>query len=145
MSGELQVIKGTPDPEDASNGAAPLDLAAADGEEVVTPLGALLVERGDLSGQQLRDALGAQTSGGKRLGEILVELGVISERILSSALAEQSGLEAVDISRARPTSPSSGCSPRNRHAHSACCRCGRSANASRSSSPTRSITNCRRS
>ena len=61
-----------------------------------------LVERGDLSGQQLRDALGAQTSGGKRLGEILVELGVISERSLSSALAEQAGLEAVDISRARP-------------------------------------------
>ena len=48
----------------------------------ITPLGALLVERGDLSGQQLRDALGAQTSGGKRLGEILVELGVISERVL---------------------------------------------------------------
>ncbi len=67
-----------------------------------TPLGALLVERGDLSGQQLRDALGVQTSGGKRLGEILVELGVISDRALSSALAEQVGLDAVDISRARP-------------------------------------------
>jgi type IV pilus assembly protein PilB len=79
-----------------------IGVAAAADETVVTPLGALLVERGDLSGQQLRDALGTQTSGGKRLGEILVELGVISERSLSSALAEQAGLEAVDISRARP-------------------------------------------
>jgi type IV pilus assembly protein PilB len=79
-----------------------IGVAAEAAEAVITPLGALLVERGDLSGQQLRDALGAQTSGGKRLGEILVELGVISERSLSSALAEQAGLEPVDISRARP-------------------------------------------
>ncbi len=79
------------------DGVVPAEVEAA-----ITPLGALLVERGDMSGQQLRDALGAQTSGGKRLGEILVELGVISERVLSSALAEQVGLEAVDISRARP-------------------------------------------
>ena len=79
-----------------------LGIVPAPVDTAITPLGALLVERGDMSGQQLRDALGAQTSGGKRLGEILVELGVISERVLSSALAEQVGLEAVDISRARP-------------------------------------------
>jgi type IV pilus assembly protein PilB len=79
-----------------------LGIVAPAGDGAMTPLGALLVERGDLSGQQLRDALGAQTSGGKRLGEILVELGVISERVLSSALAEQVGLEAIDLSRARP-------------------------------------------
>ncbi len=32
----------------------------------------------------------------------MVELGIISERVLSSALAEQAGLEAIDLSRARP-------------------------------------------
>jgi len=90
--------------DDPAGGAALADLGivALAPDETITPLGALLVERGDLSGQQLRDALGAQTSQGKRLGEILVELGVISERALSSALAEQVGLEAVDLSRARP-------------------------------------------
>jgi len=79
-----------------------LGIVEAPVDTAITPLGALLVERGDMSGQQLRDALGAQTSGGKRLGEILVELGVISERVLSSALAEQVGLEAVDIENLRP-------------------------------------------
>jgi type IV pilus assembly protein PilB len=103
VSSELEVIPigpGThPDPSAAEDD---IGVVAPAPDAVVTPLGALLVERGDLSGQQLRDALGAQTSGGRRLGEILVELGVISERALSSALAEQVGLEAVDISRARP-------------------------------------------
>ena len=79
-----------------------LGIVAPPEERAITPLGALLVERGDLSGQQLRDALGAQTSGGKRLGEILVEVGMISERVLSSALAEQVGLETIDLARARP-------------------------------------------
>ncbi len=88
--------------DDAQVDGADTTLAPAIDDVPTTPLGALLVERGDLSGQQLRDALGAQTSGGKRLGEILVELGVISERGLSSALAEQAGLDSVDISRARP-------------------------------------------
>jgi type IV pilus assembly protein PilB len=93
-------------PDEQSDAAAPplddLGIVPAPNDAPATPLGALLVERGDLSGQQLRDALSAQTSGGKRLGEILVELGVISDRALSSALAEQVGLDAVDISRARP-------------------------------------------
>ena len=104
MSSELQVIPGASHPDDAETHALEhLGIVAPpDDDGAITPLGALLIERGDLSGQQLRDALGSQTSGGKRLGEILVELGVISERVLSSALAEQVGLEAVDISRARP-------------------------------------------
>jgi type IV pilus assembly protein PilB len=91
MNGDLKLMSGSAD-----------DVVVVPEEPPMTPLGALLVERGDLSGQQLRDALGAQTSGGKRLGEILVELGVISDRVLSSALAEQVGLDAVDLSRARP-------------------------------------------
>src|ERR1700690_3806210 len=116
MDGEVQVMSGrsggdhrdhgttevSDDPGLLDPGLSDLGIVALEPDARTTPLGALLVERGDLSGQQLRDALGAQTSGGKRLGEILVELGVISERVLSSALAEQVGLEAVDLSRARP-------------------------------------------
>ncbi|MDQ1381264.1 MAG: hypothetical protein QOJ71_1983, partial [Actinomycetota bacterium] len=111
MSGDLRLVPGAPG-RDWSGSDAPeaddvtalesLGIVAPPAERPITPLGALLVERGDLSGQQLRDALGAQTSGGKRLGEILVEVGVISERVLSSALAEQVGLETVDLARARP-------------------------------------------
>jgi type IV pilus assembly protein PilB len=110
MRSELQVVRDVSASDAHPDGR--LDAAASPPDDLgivpapkdapATPLGALLVERGDLSGQQLRDALGAQTSGGKRLGEILVELGVISDRVLSSALAEQVGLDAVDISRARP-------------------------------------------
>jgi type IV pilus assembly protein PilB len=103
VNGELKVIPDSSGSDlDPGVGEDDRGIVAPAPDAVVTPLGALLVERGDLSGQQLRDALGAQTSGGKRLGEILVELGVISERALSSALAEQVGLDAVDISRARP-------------------------------------------
>jgi Type II/IV secretion system protein/Type II secretion system (T2SS), protein E, N-terminal domain len=112
MSGKLKLKPGAPGRDEPGTDALESDertatlehlgIVAPAGDGAITPLGALLVERGDLSGQQLRDALGAQTSGGKRLGEILVELGVISERVLSSALAEQVGLEAIDLSRARP-------------------------------------------
>jgi type IV pilus assembly protein PilB len=111
MSSDLRLVPGAPG-TDGSGSDAPggedvvalesLGIVPPTAERAITPLGALLVERGDLSGQQLRDALGAQTSTGKRLGEILVEVGVISERVLSSALAEQVGLETVDLARARP-------------------------------------------
>jgi type IV pilus assembly protein PilB len=110
MSSDLRLVPGAPG-TDGSGSDAPgggdaalesLGIVPPHVERAITPLGALLVERGDLSGQQLRDALGAQTSTGKRLGEILVEVGVISERVLSSALAEQVGLETVDLARARP-------------------------------------------
>ncbi len=111
MSSDLRLVPGAPGTEEPGSGAPGVeDVAALESlgiiparvERAITPLGALLVERGDLSGQQLRDALGAQTSTGKRLGEILVEVGVISERVLSSALAEQVGLETIDLARARP-------------------------------------------
>ncbi len=48
-------------------------------------LGEILVERGDLSADELRKALSDQ----KRLGEVLEETGVIEEGVVDSALAEQ--------------------------------------------------------
>jgi type IV pilus assembly protein PilB len=64
------------------------------------PLGELLVGRGAVSEDQLRDALTAQTGSGKRLGNILVELGLLSERALVDALSEQLQVPIVDLAHA---------------------------------------------
>lgn len=61
------------------------------------PLGELLVGRGLVSEDQLRDALTAQTGSGKRLGNILVELGLLDERALVDVLAEQLEMEVIDL------------------------------------------------
>jgi type IV pilus assembly protein PilB len=61
------------------------------------PLGELLVGRGLVSEDQLRDALMTQTASGKRLGHILVELGLLGERALVEVLAEQLQMEIVDL------------------------------------------------
>jgi DNA repair exonuclease SbcCD ATPase subunit len=57
------------------------------------PLGALLVEKGLLSAEELEDALAAQQTSGKRLGQILVDRGHVSSPALTNALAEQFGIE----------------------------------------------------
>jgi hypothetical protein len=57
------------------------------------PLGRLLVAKGLLSDDQLENALQDQAQTGRRLGEILVELGFISHRALSLTLAEQYGVD----------------------------------------------------
>lgn len=57
------------------------------------PLGRLLVEKGVISEQELKQALAAQSATGKRLGEVLVEKGVVSGPALTLALAEQWGIE----------------------------------------------------
>lgn len=49
------------------------------------PLGEILVDRGDLSPQALKEQLGRQ----KKLGEMLVESGLVTPRRVDSALAEQ--------------------------------------------------------
>ena len=57
------------------------------------PLGALLVEKGFVSGAELDEALRDQEQKGRRLGEILVERGYLSGAALALALAEQHGLD----------------------------------------------------
>src|SRR5262249_60086088 len=93
---------------------APLEVAEAATKEVTEeqsdaldelrprsrPLGELLVGRGLVSEDQLRDALTKQTASGKRLGNLLVELDLLDERALTDVLAEQLGLTVVDLSRA---------------------------------------------
>ncbi len=61
------------------------------------PLGRLLVEAGVVTSGQLEQALAVKETTGKRLGEIVVELGFASERAIAGALAEQYQLEFVDL------------------------------------------------
>jgi chitinase len=54
-------------------------------------IGELLVLRGLLAEEDVRNALAEQKRSGRRLGQILVARGVISEAALDSTLAEQAG------------------------------------------------------
>jgi type IV pilus assembly protein PilB len=90
--------------ETQADGAAPeaANVVAVDEHgprHVGRPLGELLVGRGIVSEDQLREALTTQTGSGKRLGNILVELGLLSERALVDVLAEQLQLEIVELGR----------------------------------------------
>jgi type IV pilus assembly protein PilB len=61
------------------------------------PLGTLLESAGLLTPEQLASALSAKEQTGQRLGEILVELGFVTNRQIAGALAEQYGLELLDL------------------------------------------------
>jgi type IV pilus assembly protein PilB len=61
------------------------------------PLGQLLVDGRVLSQEQLQHALEVKTTTGKRLGEIVVDLGYTTEAAIAGALAAQYELEFVDL------------------------------------------------
>ena len=61
------------------------------------PLGRLLTDGRVLTQEQLDYALAEKEKSGKRLGEIIVDLGFTTERAIAGALAEQYGLEYVDL------------------------------------------------
>jgi hypothetical protein len=61
-------------------------------EPLWLPLGELLVDRGLLSARQLELALAEQSRTGRRLGEVLVGLGFVSEQALAAVLLQQVGL-----------------------------------------------------
>ncbi len=89
-------VVSTPEPAAAEEAAD----ATGSARPASRPLGELLVGRGLVSEDQLRDALTRQTASGKRLGNLLVELDLLDERALTDVLAEQLGLTVVDLSRA---------------------------------------------
>lgn len=60
-------------------------------------LGEILVDQGLISQEQLQEALDIHTSTGKLLGRVLIEQGSVKEADLVRALAEQVGLEFVDL------------------------------------------------
>ncbi len=64
-------------------------------------LGQILLEQGLISEEHLRRALDKHRNTPKSLGRVLIDLGYIRERDLVRALAEQVGLEFVDLTEYR--------------------------------------------
>lgn len=69
--------------------------------EVTTPhkkLGELLIALGFLTNEQLQEILERQKKTGKKLGELLLEEGIVSEEILFAVLAKQFNIPYVSLS-----------------------------------------------
>ena len=65
-------------------------------------LGEILLERQHLTPEQLTEALLHQRESGKRLGAMLIELGLLDERSLAAALGEHFALPVVDLRTEAP-------------------------------------------
>jgi hypothetical protein len=63
------------------------------------PLGQLLMERDLLSDLNLSRALAQARASGRRLGEVLVEEGLVDERQLAQLVAEQEDLDFIDLGK----------------------------------------------
>ncbi len=66
-------------------------------------LGELFVGAQLITHAQLAEALLQQSSSGKRIGTLLVELGAITEQGLAQVLSEQLDIPLVDLSQTTPT------------------------------------------
>jgi hypothetical protein len=66
------------------------------------PLGTLIFRAGLLGEEQLEDALREGMRTGRRLGEVLIERGLLEERDLGRLLAGQKGLPFVEITASDP-------------------------------------------
>jgi hypothetical protein len=62
-------------------------------------LGEILVHEGLVSEDQVAEALRCQATSGELLGELLVKLGYVSEQDIALTLANQFGLPYIDASR----------------------------------------------
>jgi MSHA biogenesis protein MshE len=60
-------------------------------------LGDMLIQQGLLTQQQLMDALAEQKATGRKLGRIIVDTGVVTEDSISKALARQLQAEFIDL------------------------------------------------
>ncbi|MEP6623061.1 MAG: GspE/PulE family protein, partial [Acidimicrobiia bacterium] len=80
----------------AATGQPDAAAAAARGHHA-RMLGEILVGRSVLTAEQLVAALDGQAATGQRLGEFLVTKRVLTERDLAAVLAEQFGLDVVDL------------------------------------------------
>src|SRR5262245_42266473 len=58
----------------------------------------ILVEAGVLTQEQIEAGLGRQRETGQRIGEALVDLGAVSEEDIGWALARQLGIPFMDVS-----------------------------------------------
>jgi hypothetical protein len=64
-------------------------------------LGTLLTTRGYLVQSELDFALARQAATGERLGEIVVQLGLVAEHVVVELIAEQLRIDVLDISKVR--------------------------------------------
>ena len=69
---------------------------------MVDRLGDVLLQEGLLTREQLSGALAEQRTSGQRLGYILVKQGLVEEVVVTKALARQLRMPAVDLSRFEP-------------------------------------------
>lgn len=88
----MEAAANLPSPLPFLNGAAP---------RTRVPLGSLLLREGLLTAEQLEHALAEKDATGRRLGEIVVAAGWVSPAALAMLLAEQHGLEFLDMARTR--------------------------------------------
>src|SRR4030065_574244 len=65
----------------------------------VLKLGDLLISKGLLTQEQFRVAMSQQAVPGILLGDTLIQLGFVSSMEMGHALAEQAGIEFIDLSR----------------------------------------------
>src|ERR1700690_3362149 len=84
--------------EAAANLPVPLPRELA--EHTRLPLGSLLLRDGFLTAAPLEPALAEKDATGHRLGEIVVGQGWVAASTVAELLAEQHGLEYVDLGRA---------------------------------------------
>lgn len=61
-------------------------------------LGEALIAAGLINQEQLREAIARQKSSGKRLGQVLVEMRVVTERDITEVLAKQLNVPFIDLS-----------------------------------------------
>ncbi|WP_328379764.1 GspE/PulE family protein [Streptomyces sp. NBC_00440] len=84
--------------EDAASGTAQSSPAGQQRPRI----GELLVQRGLLTPAQVDEALLQQSTSGKRLGTLLVELGMVDERSLIEALSVQLDVPVADLHQSEP-------------------------------------------
>lgn len=63
----------------------------------ISRLGDLLLQKNEITLEQLNDALKSQSGSGKKIGEILVERGYVTEQIILRTLSEQLGISIVNL------------------------------------------------
>jgi hypothetical protein len=74
-------------------------MASAANHERDLPLGELLIRAGLVAPNELYAALATARASGRRLGDLLVEQGLVSDRDLAIVVAEQEGLDFVDLGK----------------------------------------------
>jgi type II secretion system (T2SS) protein E len=74
-------------------------MATAENYDGDRPLGEVIARAGLVAPNELYAALATARAAGRRLGDVLLEQGLLGERDLSRMVAEQEGLEFVDLGK----------------------------------------------